>query len=715
MNTQLKQLPVWFRGLIDGEPPASFDEIDGSQFGGRYTLRALIAQTGMSLVFLAADEQLDREVVLKVPIKKLNASMDRFVAEAKVVAELDHPNIVPIYDIAFVKDHPFVTYRRILGQTLSEKTQTGISVAQAIDWTALIAEALQHAHEHDVYHRDVKPANIIVDKKGVPFLLDFGVAIRESNVDHEEQFMTGTLPYMAPEQVLPMSAALDGRTDVYGLGVVLYEILSGRRPFRADNPTQLTEKILTKSVRPIRQLNSDVPSSVEQICTRCLHKKPRDRYQSAAGLRDALAAASASLRSGDNSSIQEGKNPNGKSLNDAMTHTDSEADEQMMPGLPDRLPTPTANSSGNQTSKRTLGLIYAALAATLALLGTLIVFNWPSSGSDPDKQTKTNETDTGSESKRIPPSSGTDASKKSNTASATESLSMVKTFAYVLQADAAGKTRKQAIAQLRDCDRDLIILDATFDGDESGRWKSQELNEIRAGKVGRRVVAYCSIGEAESYRSYWNDSWDENEDGKPGESAPNFLQSENANWSGNYRVRYWGIRWKNIVFEQVDTIIGQGFDGIFLDRVDAFEDYEQISEDEYQSNRENSVTGQSYRKDMLDLVFGLAGRARSKTPGFLIVPQNGAQLLEDSAYADLASGIAIEELLFLDDQETDSEDRQDLVDLLENLGDGKPVLLVEYVAASKFAQCKQAALKLKYRLLMTTKQLEEFGTSPVDF
>ena len=180
-------------------------------------------------------------------------------------------------------------------------------------------------------------------------------------------------------------------------------------------------------------------------------------------------------------------------------------------------------------------------------------------------------------------------------------------FAYVLQADSLAKSKGEAVAKLAACGRDWIVLDANFSGDQP--WTSADLAAIRAGRAGRKVIAYLSIGEAEDYRAYWHREWDANRDGQPDAGAPAFLLAQNPEWKGNYRVKYWQPAWQKIILAEVDKIMAAGFDGMYLDIVDGFETFEQDGKN-FVDDRVNPETKQSYRRDMVDWVKAVAARVR---------------------------------------------------------------------------------------------------------
>ncbi len=287
-----------------------------------------------------------------------------------------------------------------------------------------------------------------------------------------------------------------------------------------------------------------------------------------------------------------------------------------------------------------------------------------------------------------------------------------KSFAYVLQADHLATSREAAVQKLAACDRDLVVLDAAFEAD--GDWTPVEIETIRRGKSGRRVVAYVSIGEAEDYRPYWQKSWDADKDGKPDTAAPKFLHTENPDWKGNYRVRYWLPEWQQIMLRVVDKVVAQGFDGIYLDIVDAFEfyEYDEATKD-WLDDRPNPATGQTYRRDMIAWVMAIAQRARDKRPGFLVIPQNAAQLLEHADYRELISAIGVEDLFIAGKKLKAEKQLRYIISFLEKLKPtGKPVLVIDYPKSEAIhAGAFELAAKHAFTLLITDRQLKTLGES----
>jgi cysteinyl-tRNA synthetase len=281
-------------------------------------------------------------------------------------------------------------------------------------------------------------------------------------------------------------------------------------------------------------------------------------------------------------------------------------------------------------------------------------------------------------------------------------------FAYILQADSFAKSKSAAVERLAACKRDWIVLDAAFDGETP--WERADLDTIRSGYAGRKVVAYLSIGEAEDYRPYWRKEWGRK--GKLTAAAPAWLGAENSEWKGNYRVKYWNSEWQKLMLAAIDDAIERGFDGVYLDIVDGFETFEQDGSG-YIDGRMNPETKQSYRRDMADWVKAIAARARAKNPAALVIPQNGSQLV---AYADFLEGISA---LGIEDLFTNGSRLQPKSHTGEVLGHmsklaaaKKPVLLIEYPkTAERQAFAKKRAEENGLVWLVTDRQLKTLGES----
>jgi cysteinyl-tRNA synthetase len=283
-------------------------------------------------------------------------------------------------------------------------------------------------------------------------------------------------------------------------------------------------------------------------------------------------------------------------------------------------------------------------------------------------------------------------------------------FAYVLQADALAKSKAAAIAKLAACGRDWIVLDARFSTDEP--WTAEDLSAIRAGKVGRKVVSYLSIGEAEDYRAYWNPKWDANHDGKPDAGAPAWLLAQNPEWKGNYRVKYWQPAWQQIILTNVDQIMAAGFDGAYLDIVDGFETFEQDGKD-FIDDRVNPETKQSYRRDMVDWVKAVAARARKANPAALVIPQNGMQLFAQADFLATVDAVGAEDLFTNGDKLQKAADTKYILECLAPLmAAHKPVLDIEYARSKELrAKAQAAAAQHGFIWLVTDRPLKILGES----
>lgn len=259
-----------------------------------FLLRTVLGQGGFGTVWRAFDTRLHREVAIKIPRKdRLNQlHIALMLREARAAAGLKHSNIVPVYEVGDGEDESgcYIVTGLIEGASLKNwLTQNKPSFRQIAELAATIARALQHAHSNKVVHRDLKPANILMDADGAPHLADFGLAKR---VDRDDSLsiegqLVGTPNYMSPEQARGEHDAIDHRTDIYSLGVILYELLAGQPPFKGEL-AWLLEQIARTPPPPPRTVNPTVPEDLEKICLKCLEKDSRARYQSASDVTDEL-------------------------------------------------------------------------------------------------------------------------------------------------------------------------------------------------------------------------------------------------------------------------------------------------------------------------------------------------------------------------------------------------------------------------------------------
>ncbi|MBW3600116.1 MAG: protein kinase, partial [Planctomycetes bacterium] len=279
--------PAAFRRML-GESAAAPERMVG-----RYCLERVIGQGSFSRVYLARDKDLHRSVAIKVPHRERMMDDPRqaemFLHEARAVAQLDHPAIAPVFDVGRTPEGDcYVVSKFIPGLSLDQRIAAGpIPQREAAILAATVAEALHHAHEQGFIHRDIKPANILLDGRGRPFLVDFGLALREEDVAHE-QGLCGTPAYMSPEQARSEGHLIDGRSDIFSLGVVLYEMLAGVRPFQGGSWREVLDKVRAASPPSLRRAAPDVSAELERICSKALARRAADRYAVAQEMADDL-------------------------------------------------------------------------------------------------------------------------------------------------------------------------------------------------------------------------------------------------------------------------------------------------------------------------------------------------------------------------------------------------------------------------------------------
>src|SRR6516162_9226544 len=261
----------------------------GKVFSNRYEIQRELAQGGMAEVYLAHDQLLDRPVALKALFPEYAREpsfVERFRREAQAAANLNHPNIVAIYDWGQEAGTYFIVMEYVEGRTLRDiiRTEGPIEPGRAADITAEIASALAFAHRSGVVHRDVKPGNVLITPQGNVKVTDFGIA-RAGASDGLTQTgsVMGTATYFSPEQA--QGLAVDGRSDVYSLGVVLYEMVTGVAPFTGDSPVAVAYKHVREDPVPPSQRKTELPPDLQQIILTALAKDPDARYQSADDMR----------------------------------------------------------------------------------------------------------------------------------------------------------------------------------------------------------------------------------------------------------------------------------------------------------------------------------------------------------------------------------------------------------------------------------------------
>jgi eukaryotic-like serine/threonine-protein kinase len=282
-------LPAQMADIAPALPPATaLPQVPG------YEVDALLGCGGMGVVFRARHERLNRTVALKMMIAGEYAGTrerERFQREAEAVAALRHPNVVQIYDVGEAAGRPYFTMEFVEGGSLAQRLAGAPQPAHhAARLVATLAEAVHVAHRSGIVHRDLKPANVLMDKDGNPKVGDFGLARRLDGAPTLTRTGTvaGTASYMAPEQARGRTNEVGTAADIYALGAILHELLTGRPPFRAESEAETLQQVIAQDSVPPSRLNAKVPRDLDTICLKCLHKEPHIRYATATALAEDL-------------------------------------------------------------------------------------------------------------------------------------------------------------------------------------------------------------------------------------------------------------------------------------------------------------------------------------------------------------------------------------------------------------------------------------------
>ena len=257
----------------------------GKRLDGRYEIMEIIGVGGMAVVYKAFDNIDNRIVAVKILKDEYLTSEEfrrRFKNESKAIAVLSHPNIVKVFDVSYGDRLQYIVMEYVEGITLKEyiEQQGKVNIREAIYFVTQILRALQHAHDKGIVHRDIKPQNIMLISDGTIKVTDFGIArFSRSETKTMTDTAIGSVHYISPEQA--KGSVTDAKTDIYSVGVVLYEMLTGKLPFQSDNAVSVALMQLQNEPTKPRELNPEIPIGLEQIVIRAMQKNPNDRYQSA--------------------------------------------------------------------------------------------------------------------------------------------------------------------------------------------------------------------------------------------------------------------------------------------------------------------------------------------------------------------------------------------------------------------------------------------------
>ncbi|MCA9129038.1 MAG: protein kinase [Planctomycetales bacterium] len=346
---------------------------------GRYRLTKVLGQGGMGTVYYAEDTRLGRAVAIKCPMIDQNTAKPteaRFEREARAIAQLEHPGICAVYDYGDFNGQPYYVMPYVDGFTLSQwlKSKPKVSVRQLVSLFLKIVRAVGEAHRKGIVHRDLKPGNIMLNKRGEPIVLDFGLA-RDAASDEEALTTTGsalgTPAYMSPEQIQGSKSQhpIDARTDIYSLGVILYEMLTGQLPFSGNNPLEIMAQTLVANPEPPSQTSNRAVSDLDETVMRCIERTPDNRYQKTIELEQALVQFLTSQTRDESIQLnRQNASQNPIPLDEAVRNLIS---QPASTATSDRL----SKSSRRQTPRRyPPSLLIAVSAAGLfALLGVIIV------------------------------------------------------------------------------------------------------------------------------------------------------------------------------------------------------------------------------------------------------------------------------------------------------------------------------------------------------
>lgn len=522
---------------------------------GRYHILEQLGEGGMATVYKAYDTRLERDVAIKIirtgafPPEQLERFLKRFDREAKALARLTHPNIVSVIDYGEFEGAPFLVMTYLPGGTLKPQMGKSMSWQEAVKLLLPIAEALDYAHSQNIIHRDIKPSNILLTQRSQPMLSDFGIAkILESEGTAaltDTGVGIGTPEYMAPEQWIGQAGPL---SDLYSLGVVLYELVTGRKPYTADTPAAIMLKQINDPLPRPRQFAPDLPEELEKVLFKALAKKPEDRYQSMTEFANALerlviGQSSLAMRKEEERRIEEEQTL----LAFSKRKKAAEAAQNV----------PTQPEVGKMSRKWRRWAAIGGLVV-VAMLGVVLGIRFVHPGQKAFGPLAGLATPTAPSN--ITPSVtaestsflvATPSPEPTNFPAIT--IDKVTSFEFLNAENTNSPGIYTAMAR---SNADLIIL--------GGENFDSRLNRAVADPAHNKLIfAYLTIAEAAKHM--YPDLF-------AGKALPDWFGHQDPGWPEGYSVQYWNPAWKSTIFSAIDKIIGRGYDGIYLDGLSG--DYE---------------------------------------------------------------------------------------------------------------------------------------------